>query len=230
MIHTNIVSNVHTLRFLLSLDSIDIQGQDMISPCMTIPVYNVVFDWKQTTLGFLRSLQNDLAQVANHSLLALREIPVPDIASLFQTVLDFWPLSTSKDNLHSQPPPTDNVDHDLTFSINSIGSEEIEVEAQFASARISEPETNIFLDHFGTALESILQNLTGSLGDVNLVNSEEKRRIVVGLNATHPFGTMLSSANNVTELIEEQARKTSQRMAVRQESTVKRLSLIIFVR
>jgi hypothetical protein len=113
-----------------------------------------------------------------------------------------------------------NVDYDLAFLVKAVGFEEIEIEARFASACLLEPEMNIFLDHFGTALESILQNLTGSVRDVNFASSEEKQRILVELNAIRPSGTSLSPANNVIELIEVQACKTPQRIAACQVPSV----------
>jgi non-ribosomal peptide synthetase component F len=78
----------------------------------------------------------------------------------------------------------------------------------------SEPEIKIFMDHFGTTLESIFQNLAHPLRDVNLVSSEERQRIIVEMNPLYPAETSLSLANNVAELIEEQAHKTPQRIAV----------------
>jgi hypothetical protein len=185
---------------------------DMIGSYTIILAHNVAFDWDQMTLDFLRALQNDLARIDGHSLVALREILVPDVASLFRTILDFYSFATSNDKFHTQASHTD---HDLAFLVRTIGSEEIEIEARFASASMSEPEIEIFLDHFGSAFESIPQNLTSALRDVNLVSSKEKQRIIVKMNPAYPFGTSLSPANNMTELIEEQARKTPQRIAVR---------------
>jgi hypothetical protein len=180
--------------------------EDTMNSCMITLPQNVAFRWDQMTLDFLHELQNDLAQISDHSLVNFRDIPVPIIAPLFRTILHLYPIGKQ----------TSNVEHDLAFLVKTIGPEEIGVEARFASACMLEPEMTIFLDHFGTALESILQNLTGPVRDINLVSSEEKQRIMVELNAIRPSGASLSPTNNVIELIEEQARKTPQKIAVRQ--------------
>jgi non-ribosomal peptide synthetase component F len=176
----------------------------MIGSCKTVLPHNVTFRWEQMTLDFLHDLQSDLAQIDDHSGVALRDIPITGIGTLFRTILDFYP----NDGRAS------DIDHDLSFLVKTIGFELIEVEARFVLAYISEPEMKIFMDHFNTALQSILQNPTGPLRDVNLVSPKERQCIIVELNPIYSPGTSLSPANNVTELIEQQARKTPQRIAV----------------
>jgi hypothetical protein len=193
------VDRIHLILFL-SLGSVD-----MIGSCKTVLPHNVTFRWDQTTLDFLRDLQSDLSQIDHHSGVSLRDIPVTGITTLFRTILDFYPNDRR----------TSDVDHDLSFLVKTIGFGSIEVEARFVLAYISELEVKIFMDHFSAALQSILQNLTDPLRDIDLVSPEERQRIIVEMNPMYPPGASLSPANNVTELIEQQARKTPQRIAVR---------------
>ncbi|KAF8581317.1 amino acid adenylation [Ramaria rubella] len=176
--------------------------------------YNIAFNWDQITLDFLRGLQTDIAEIDDHPRVALREIPISSAAPLFRTILSCFPLSTSEDKLHAQGSVTDDVNYDFAFLVRAISSEDIQIETRFAPASISEPEIKVFQDHFGTALYSILQNLTSSLRDIDLVSPEEKQRLIVTSNPAYPLEPLLNPANNVTELIERQASRTPQRIAL----------------
>ncbi|KAF8575295.1 acetyl-CoA synthetase-like protein [Ramaria rubella] len=174
--------------------------------------HNVTFDWDKTTLDFLRDLQSDIAQIGEHTLAGLPETPTPNSSPFSPTVLNCYPLSTSNYKLHTETSVTDDAEYNLAFLAQAIGCEEIGAEARFT--HLSEPEIEVFQDHFGTALTSIVENLTGPLRDVNLVSPEEMQRLVVEKNPTYPAGPSSSAANSVTELIEDQARRTPQRIAL----------------
>ncbi|KAF8584773.1 acetyl-CoA synthetase-like protein [Ramaria rubella] len=174
--------------------------------------HNVTFDWDKTTLDFLRDLQSDIAQIGEHTLAGLPEAPTPNSSALSRTVLNCYPLSTSNYKLRTENSVTDDAEYNLAFLAQAIGCEEIAVEARFT--HLSEPEIEVFQDHFGTALNSIVKNLTGPLRDVELVSPEERQRLVVERNPTYSAGPSSSAGNNVTELIEDQARRTPQRIAL----------------
>ncbi|KAF8584768.1 acetyl-CoA synthetase-like protein [Ramaria rubella] len=176
--------------------------------------HNVTFDWSQMTIDFLRHLQNEMAESLSHSRVASSELSVPNVAPLFRTVLDLHRLSMTGDKLYTQTSQIDNVDYDLALYVRNVSSEEIEIEARFALESMSGPEIDVFQDHFGAALASIVQNLRCPLRDVDLVSPEEKHRLIVERNPIYPSGPSLSAANNVTQLIEEQVRKTPQKIAL----------------
>ncbi|KAF8574906.1 amino acid adenylation [Ramaria rubella] len=195
--------------------SIDTPGtEDSASPrSITLP-YNAAFEWDQTTLDFLRNLQSDIFRINDYAQVSLREIFTSNSAPLFRTILNCCPLLTSAGLLNAQTPETSDANYDLAFFLRVTNAESVEVETQFAPASISEPEVKAFQEHFGAALDSILQNLENPLRDVVLVSSEEKQRLIYTNNPASSLGPALSSPNNVTELIEEQAHKTPQKIAL----------------
>ncbi|KAF8573140.1 acetyl-CoA synthetase-like protein [Ramaria rubella] len=174
--------------------------------------HNVTFDWNKTTLDFLCDLQSDIAQIGEHTLTGLPEASTPNNSPLSRTVLNCYPLCTPNDNNGAEGSRTGDDDYDLAFFAQAISWEEIGVETRFT--RISEAEIEVFQDHFGTALNSIVKNLAGPLRDVGLVSPEERQRLVVEKNPTYSAGPSSSVANNVTELIEDQVRRTPQRIAL----------------
>ncbi|KAF8584766.1 acetyl-CoA synthetase-like protein [Ramaria rubella] len=176
--------------------------------------HNITFDWNQTTVDFLRDLQSDITQCGNHAGVALPDVPIPNVTPLFRTKLDLHSLSTTGDKLHTQTSQMDNVDYDLALYAKNINSKEIEIEARFALESMSGPEIDVFQDHLGAALTSIVQNLRRPLRDVSLVSPEEVHHLIVERNPIYPAGPSLSAANNVTQLIEEQVRKTPQKIAL----------------
>ncbi|KAF8573476.1 AMP-binding-domain-containing protein [Ramaria rubella] len=195
---------------LSSAGTPDREGTDPFSrPTLA---HNVTFDWDKTTLDFLYDLQSDIAQIGEHTLAGLPETPTSNTSPLSRTVLNCYPLSTSNYKNGAQGSRTEDVDCDLAFFAQATCCEEIAVEARFT--RISEPEIEVFQDHFGTALNSILKNLAGPLRDVDLVSPEERQRLIVEKNPAYPAGPSSSAAGNVTELIEDQARRTPQRIAL----------------
>ncbi|KAF8580409.1 hypothetical protein K439DRAFT_1662792 [Ramaria rubella] len=188
--------------------------EDRIHPrSITLP-YNIAFNWDQITLDFLRDLQTDIAEIDDHPRVALREIPISSAAPLFRTILSCFPLSASEDKFYAQDSLTDGVNYNFAFFVRTIGSEDIHIETRFTPASISGPEIKVFQDHFGTALYSILQNLTSPLRNINLVSPEEKRCLIVANNPVYPLESSLNPVNNVTELIERQASRTPQRIAL----------------
>jgi hypothetical protein len=173
----------------------------------TLP-YTITFDWDRTTLDVLRALQYELAQIQDHSV-ALRETSFSDSASRFRTILD---LSSSNDERNIHVFDAARTGHDFVLLVKSNDVEEIQVEVRFSSASISKSDVEIFLDHLGTALESILQDLTSQLLEISLMSWDEKQRSIVGMT---PPSTLSGLVRSITELIEGQARETPQKIAVR---------------
>lgn len=68
----------------------------------------------------------------------------------------------------------------------------------------------MILDHFETALHSFIHNPHDTIGDVNLVPENERKRLLADIN----HDGLLSPAQNVSELIEAQTNRTPQKIAV----------------
>jgi hypothetical protein len=191
------------------LDSVDVPGGEhkVGAYVVTIP-FNIAFEWDRTTLDVLRALQDELAQIYDQSI-TLRGTSFSDSASQFRTILD---LSSSNDDRDVHAFDANRTGNDLVFLVKNTGVKEVHVEARFSSANISKADVETFLDHLGTAFESILQELTSRLLEVNLMGRDEKQRSVFG---TNPPSTLSGPVKNITELIEGQARKTPRKIAVR---------------
>jgi hypothetical protein len=76
---------------------------------------------------------------------------------------------------------------------------------------VSEVEVNVVLDHFETVRLFLTQNPLSAVGDVQLINEQEKQHLVT---SSYPRNT-IGQAQNISELIEDQARRTPQMIAVR---------------
>jgi non-ribosomal peptide synthetase component F len=74
---------------------------------------------------------------------------------------------------------------------------------------ISELEVNVILDHLETALLFLTNHPHDIIGDVNLINDDERRRLVGDMPSD-----LLSSAQNITELIEAQVARTPEKISV----------------
>jgi hypothetical protein len=116
-------------------------------------------------------------------------------------------------------------DRDLNFLLKTTGTEEIEVKARFSSASFLTADAKLFLDNFGAALESIRQELRSTLLEIDIMSWEERQRTMFGMNAP---GILSSPVKSMMELIEEQAHRTPQKIAVRTKAVPDPCSLMIF--
>jgi hypothetical protein len=95
----------------------------------------------------------------------------------------------------------DVIPHSINgFSISIIYSNEA----------ITEPEVNVILDHLEAALLFLVNHPHDNVCDVNLMNEPEWQRLVGDI----PLGNRLSSAQNMSELIEAQVARTPEKIAV----------------
>jgi Non-ribosomal peptide synthetase modules and related proteins len=85
------------------------------------------------------------------------------------------------------------------------------LEVLYSHEVISEAEVNVILDHFDAALRFLIHNSNETIGNVNLINENERQRLVSDVK----IGDQLSLVQNVPELIEDQANRTPQKIAVR---------------
>jgi hypothetical protein len=81
----------------------------------------------------------------------------------------------------------------------------------YSQSAVSEVEVNVVLDHFEAALLFLTENPRSAVGDVTLVNEQERQHLVASSYPRNP----ISQAQNILELIEGQARRTPQKIAVR---------------
>jgi non-ribosomal peptide synthetase component F len=91
-----------------------------------------------------------------------------------------------------------------------LSSDELSVVVLYSQKIISEAEVNVILDHFEATILSLITNPHDAVGDVNLINTQESLRLIA---QTH-LRAHLSPAHNVAELIEAQASRTPQKIAV----------------
>ena len=82
--------------------------------------------------------------------------------------------------------------------------------AVYSSEVISEEEVNVIVDHLEAALIFLTNHPHEILGDVTLVNTKERQRLVSNLYSEE----QLSPTQNISELIESQANQTPEKIAV----------------
>jgi non-ribosomal peptide synthetase component F len=80
----------------------------------------------------------------------------------------------------------------------------------YSQRAISEAEVSIVLDHFEAALLFLTQHPRSAVGDVILINEQERQHLVASNYPRNP----ISQAQNISELIEGQARRTPHKIAV----------------
>lgn len=138
------------------------------------------------------------------------------VASLFRTVLCFWLNPTVENRPYKRIFGLQYDDYDFVFNVKTMSSEEIEVEVQFASKAISQPEVETFLDHFGAAVDNIPPNMACPLLEVGLATAKERQFPIKDVYPEY-FSNDLSTqaAVNMVQLIEKQVCKTPRKIAVR---------------
>lgn len=178
-------------------------------------IANIIIDFDLTVHSFLVKLQDDMAQLDRQQLPGgdnATSLPA-EVTSLFRTVL-FLNTNTTINNISHASAKVENIDRDLAFNIQILSSGEIEVDVQFTSTSISEPEVTVFLDQFGAALQSIPLNLLNPLSEISLMSPEETKLVMEMNPAFYSDPSSSAPANTVMQLIEEQASRTPQKIAV----------------
>jgi non-ribosomal peptide synthetase component F len=86
---------------------------------------------------------------------------------------------------------------------------------------ISAIEVEVILDHYEMALSFMARHPHAKVRDIDFITPDEKRLLLRGLSPSHMLETLLSPAQNVSELIEAQVRRTPHRIAVSRCSNVR---------
>jgi non-ribosomal peptide synthetase component F len=97
------------------------------------------------------------------------------------------------------------------LDVTPPSTNDLSLAAFYSSEVACEAEVNVILDHFETALVFLANHPHDIVGDVNLINGNEQQQLVDDFN---PPGS-LSTAQNISELIETQASQTPEKIAVR---------------
>jgi non-ribosomal peptide synthetase component F len=79
---------------------------------------------------------------------------------------------------------------------------------------ISAVEVEVILDHYEMALSFMARHPHAKVRDIEFITPDEKTLLLRGLRPSHTLETLLSPAQNVSELIEAQVRRTPHRIAV----------------
>lgn len=183
-----------------------------MSISVSVLPFNLAFDWQKTTLDTLRALQEDQNTIQAHIAANMAPAATLGALSLFRTVLAVREVSTSEDEVLSCVSRTQGVQADMIVLAQPIGQDVVQLDVRFASQSISQVEIIAFLDHMSSALDSMKRDLSSLLRDVDLVSPREKQRLVYEIN---PVGSSSTSVQSITELLEAQAQKTPNKIAVR---------------
>ncbi|KAF8572689.1 acetyl-CoA synthetase-like protein [Ramaria rubella] len=114
----------------------------------------------------------------------------------------------------------DGLDFPFALSVDVSSADDLFLSVAFVTETVSEAEVHMILDHVETVLLFLMHHPDAAIGDVELTSAVEKRRLLFGRNPPHPLDRVLSSARNVSELIEWQVAKTPQRIALQFEHEV----------
>jgi non-ribosomal peptide synthetase component F len=98
--------------------------------------------------------------------------------------------------------------------VSSYSADGFTLDVSYRREAISAAEVEVILDHYEMALNFMAREPHARVRDVDFITADEKRRLLHGPNPLHPLNTLLSSAQNVSELIESQVQRTPQRIAV----------------
>jgi non-ribosomal peptide synthetase component F len=96
----------------------------------------------------------------------------------------------------------------LIISLNS--SKGFSLTVKYRSQAISQAEIDLILDHFTAVLIFLTSHPHDIIGDVNLIDENERHRLVNDISPGE-----LNPAQNISELIEVQTNKTPEKIAVR---------------
>ena len=97
------------------------------------------------------------------------------------------------------------------LSLVPMEDDRLWLEVQYIREIIPEAEVNVILDHFVTALRSLIRNPHATIGDVSLIGPKELE-VLMQPKVHHSAS---NSYTNVTQMVEAQVLKTPQRIAVR---------------
>ena len=152
--------------------------ENIIGPCLNTIAHNVVIPKEGRILDFLRHVQSDQALLDEHSLVALRSISIPDIATLFRTILNFYqlPASNNVSSFLSQSSEVDGVDYPLVI-FATAQDYNIHVEIRFAEAQIATEDAQLVLNHFGQALHELASSPSRLLTAIRLSTEAESKAI-----------------------------------------------------
>ncbi|KAF8584770.1 acetyl-CoA synthetase-like protein [Ramaria rubella] len=186
-----------------------------------------------TVIETLRHIQSDQIEIGKHEHITLADLHSEGlpVSGLFKTLLNFRNLQHGQAVDEVSPPDVgtlfgkyreggrDGLDFPFALTVD-VSADDLFLNVMFVTEIVSEAEVNAILDHFQTALLSLMYRPDVKIGDVELISDAERQRLLFGCNPRHPLNELLSSAQNISELIEWQVRQTPQRIALQFEHDI----------
>ncbi|KAF8580410.1 acetyl-CoA synthetase-like protein [Ramaria rubella] len=176
-----------------------------------------------TVLDMLRQIQSDQIEISKHENITLRDLQSEGIApsGLFKSILNFrnfpdtelvYPKVANKDPIltNLRHGSRDGLDYPFALTVDVVSGDSLLVGAAYIQEIISEAEVHALLDHFEAALLFLIHHPKSSVGDVELITQNELQRLIPIFNTEK----LLNPAQNISQLIEMQVRRTPQRIAL----------------
>ncbi|KAF8581319.1 acetyl-CoA synthetase-like protein, partial [Ramaria rubella] len=176
-----------------------------------------------TVLDMLRQIQSDQIEISKHENIALGDLQSEGIvpSGLFKTILNFRnfpggelvsPKAADGDPIFTdfRQGSRDGLDYPFALTVDVSSANSLFVSVAHIVEIIPDAEVQVLLDHFEAALLFLIQHPRSYVDDVELISAEEKQRVMPVVKPIEH----LSSAENISELIEMQVRKTPQRIAL----------------
>ncbi|KAF8573006.1 acetyl-CoA synthetase-like protein [Ramaria rubella] len=186
-----------------------------------------------TVIETLRHIQSEQIEMGKHEHITLVDLHSEGIlvSGLFKTILNFRNLPHHAVDVAYSPDTgtllsrhreggRDGLDFPFALTVDVSSANDLFLDVTFVTETVSEAEVNAILDHFETALLFLMHHPDATIGDVELISDDERQRLLFGRNPLHPLDDMLSSAQNISELIECQVKKTPQRIALQCEHDI----------
>ena len=218
--------------------------EEMVGTCINTVARRVILHPTMSILDTLREIQADQVEIAKHEYIGLAEIQhhgVPDIGSLFRTLLNIrnlpgdQELYANEDKLKAEPQlltgrgGLDGADVplvrfiltfklDLTFQkvifVSPYATDSFALEVLFIKQTVSPAEVELLLDHYEAALSYLNRNPHALIHNVNLVNSREAEKLLPRVKSGM---IAMDGVTGVHHLIEEQASTSPNKIALQYE-------------
>jgi non-ribosomal peptide synthetase component F len=110
------------------------------------------------------------------------------------------------------PPPVGSLPliYIQGIDVSPLSTNGFSIAVSYLDEMISESEVTVILDHLETALLFLTNRPHDTVGDVDLINENERQRLVRHISS----GDMSSPSQNISELVEAQAARTPEKIAV----------------
>ncbi|KAF8587753.1 amino acid adenylation [Ramaria rubella] len=188
----------------------------------TVP-RRIIHDSDTTVFDTLQRIQTEQIEISKHESITLADLQSEGtpVSALFKTILNFRNLpgsdviemtSSGEGGLFAKSRNfgRDGLDFPFALTVDVSSTDSLTVSVDYVAEIIHEAEVNAILDHFEAALIFLMRHPKAHIRDVDLISPKERQRLVPELKAEK----LLSPVRNISDLIEQQVRKTPQRVAL----------------